>query len=195
MHGMISRSIQCFLQDTYGHSAWADVAAAVGRDGDGFEAMLQYDPAETEALLCAAVQRLARPRETILEDLGTYLVAHPHMQMIRRLLRFGGAGFVEFLYSLDELPERVRLAVPDLGLPALDLCEHGASRFTLRVAHPHPGVGHVAVGVLRAMADDYGALVLLEHLGRRDRVETVAVELADTAFSAGRAFDLRMRAG
>lgn len=30
MHGLINRSIQCFVQDTYGAELWADVAADAG---------------------------------------------------------------------------------------------------------------------------------------------------------------------
>lgn len=192
---MVNRSIQCFLQDTYGHEVWASVSGIAGLEEDGFEAMLRYDPSVTEAVLRAAVRMLGKPREAILEDLGTYLVTHPHMQVIRRLLRFGGASFVEFLYSLDELPDRVRLAVPDMILPELALREYEAARFTLSVTHAAPGAGHVLMGVLRAMADDYGALVLLEHGGRRGATEIVSVELAEAAFSEGRRFELGRRAG
>ena len=57
-----------------------------------------------------------------------------------------------------------------------------------------PGVGHLIVGLLRAMADDYGALVLLEHRGVADGGEQVAVTLLDQSYAAGRRFDLIMTA-
>ena len=40
------------------------------------------------------------------------------------------------------------------------------------------------------MADDYGALALLEHKGGNDGTETVEVQLLETAFASGRSFTL-----
>ena len=57
-----------------------------------------------------------------------------------------------------------------------------------------PGVGHVVVGLLRAMADDYGALVLLDHQGADDGAEVVSIHLLDQRHTEGRRFDLAMRA-
>lgn len=190
MHGLINRSIQCFLADTYGPRAWATIAAAADLGADGFEALMLYDNAQTEAVLQAAAAHLGKPRDMVLEDLGTYLVSHPNVQALRRLLRFGGETFVEFLQSLDELHDRARLAVPDLSLPTLELRDHSMSAFTLLVRHDHPGFGHVTVGILRAMADDYGALALLDYQGRKDGVETISIELLEMSFAEGRDFAL-----
>ena len=98
MHGLINRAIQCFLRDTYGDAIWAQVAQSARLDFDSFEAMLTYPPEITEAVVQAAVSVLRRPRDTLLEDMGTYLVSHPNLEALRRLLRFGGVSFVEFLH-------------------------------------------------------------------------------------------------
>ena len=190
MHGLINRSIQCFLRDTYGASLWDNVAAEARLGFSGFEAMLTYDADLTERVLSAAVRVLGRPRETILEDLGTYLVSHRNVEAVRRLLRFGGVTFADFLNSLEDLPERGRLAVPDLDMPDLRLIEGPEGTATLLARSGLAGVGHVAVGLLRAMADDYGALVMLDHLGCQDGWEKVSIRIADRAWTAGRRFEL-----
>ncbi len=192
---MMNRSIQSFLKDTYGQAAWDRIAEAAKLEPDDFDSAFTSKPGQTEAALASAVACLAKPREMLLEDLGTYLVSHPHTQPIRRLLRFGGPTFVEFLFSLDELPDRARLAVPDLELPGLELIEHDATSYSLRVHHPVAGFGYVLMGILRALADDYGALALLDHGGRRDQTEAVLISLAEVSFSEGRRFDLRLQAG
>ena len=46
------------------------------------------------------------------------------------------------------------------------------------------------VGVLRAMADDYGALVLLDHAEGPGGRETVRIHLLAADFAEGRRFDL-----
>jgi len=57
-----------------------------------------------------------------------------------------------------------------------------------------PGYSSVMVGVLRAMADDYGALVILSHDGQHETAEVITVTLVESAFSEGRHFDLGARA-
>lgn len=190
MHGLINRALQCFLRDTYGPSVWTKVALASGVGVDGFEPLLSYDDALTEAVIVKAADQLQRPRETVLEDLGTYLVSHPNLESLRRLLRFGGVSFVDFLHSLEDLPEHGRLGVPDLDLPEFTLVELGQGAFTLFVTPMIAGTGHVLVGLLRAMADDYGALVLLDHVGLRNGREEISVHLLDTLHADGRRFDL-----
>lgn len=190
MHGLVNRSIQCFLRDTYGAASWAHVAREAGLSFDSFEAMLNYETALTEAVLMAATRILGRPRESVLEDLGTYLVSHENTQGLRRLLRFGGVTFDDFLHSLEDLPERARLALPDLDLPALTLEEGATGEYQLRVSAEISGVGHVMVGLLRAMADDYGALVLLDHAGAGQGDEVIQIQLLDQRHSTGRDFDL-----
>ncbi|PZR00227.1 MAG: heme NO-binding protein [Cereibacter sphaeroides] len=195
MHGLINRSIQVFLRDTYGEALWTEVAVAADLGFDGFESMLRYDDRLTRRVIDAAAARLNRPRETVLEDLGTYLVSHPNLERLRRLLRFGGVDFVDFLHSLDELPGRGRMAVPDLDLPFLELRGRGPERFLLICRSPLEGIGHVIVGLLRAMADDYGALVVLEHQGSGAAGEVVSIHLLEQRFAAGRRFEPAARAG
>lgn len=188
MHGLVNRSIQSFLRDTYGAARWREIAEAAGADPHGFETMLHYDDALTDALLAAAAARLGKSGDALLEDLGIYLVTHPHSEAPRRLLRFGGVSFVEFLYSLGDLRDRGRLAVPDLDLPQLDLQEHPGGRFSLWCEAAHPGFLAVVFGVLQAMADDYGALVMLERR-RDDDGERIFIDLLDRQFTQGRSFE------
>lgn len=190
MHGLINRSIQCFLRDTYGAASWAATVREAGLGFDSFETMLTYDASLTDAVIDVATRLLDRPRDSLLEDLGTYLVSHRNVQAVRRLLRFGGVTYTDFLHSLEDLPDRARLALPDIDLPVLEVVDHSLTEFTLICRSPLAGIGHVLVGLLRAMADDYGVLSLVEHRGFCDGGEVVAITLAETAFSEGRRFDL-----
>jgi len=192
MHGLINRSIQCFLRDTYGKASWSAISAAAGLGFDNFEPLLVYDTALTENVIAAAAGYLQRPRESVLEDLGTYLVSHPNLEALRRLLRFGGVSFLDFLHSMEDLPEHGRLGLPDLEIPDFTLIDQGDGRFLLHVSQLIDGVGHVTVGLLRAMADDYGALVVLDHVGVAGGREIVAVHLLDHAYAEGRRFELAM---
>ena len=194
MHGLINRAIQCFVTDSYGADKWVEATRLADLDFVEFEAMLIYDDDITPRLLDAISNILDRPRSDVMEDMGTYLVSHPNVEALRRLLRFGGVTFVEFLHSLDDLPDRARLAVSDLNLPKIELRDHSPTHFSLVCESPIDGYGHVMMGILRTMADDYGALALLEHTGSGQGVETISVTLIETEFAEGRVFDLGARA-
>ena len=195
VHGLILRAIQCFLRDIWGAAFWQAVADDLRLPAQGFEAMLTYDPALGPAVLDRAAARLNRSRDSLLEDMGTYLVSHPRRDGVRRLLRFGGAGFADFLHSLDHLPGRVRLAVPDLALPSLRVQALAPDSFRLTVGTPGDGlaasvlavpVTMVLVGLIRAMADDHGALVLIEAEGDT----SLRIDVLDGQHASARDFRL-----
>ncbi|WP_229737490.1 heme NO-binding domain-containing protein [Primorskyibacter flagellatus] len=189
-HGLMLRAVQCFMRDTYGPRAWASVIARSRQGVSDFEAMLNYDDALADALLTAISAELGKPLAVILEDIGTYLVSDPNVEALRRLLRFAGISYEDFLLSLEDLPGRARLAVSDLILPRLDLRAVADGCYVLRVSGGPAGFGHVMVGILRAMADDYGALVMLDHHGTRKRAEEIGITMVEAAYASGRVFDL-----
>lgn len=212
MHGLINRSFQNYISDGYGRDAWLDVATLAGVSPPEFEAMLSYDDAVAPAVLDAISTVLRRPREEVMEDIGAYLVSDPNTEAVRRLLRFGGMNFEDFLYSLDDLPDRARMAVADLHLPAIELHFHDEGRYSLICDSPLAGFGHLMMGVLRVMADDYGALALFEleqcaanpcqvnpcdggGWDLHEMVkETVRIQLVEADFADGRVFELGVRA-
>lgn len=195
MHGLINRAIQCYVRDTHGDLAWKQVVRNAGLGFEGFETMLTYDDSLTEDILTACADVLGRPRDTILEDLGTFLVSNHVSDALRRLLRFGGVTFTDFLQTLEDTRGRGLLALPDLDLPILDLFELSPSLYKLQCRFPVEGSGHVIVGLLRAMADDYGALVLLDHDGKGQDGEMITIELLEVSYAQGKRFDLATGAG
>ncbi len=193
MHGLINQAIERFARDTYGDGFWLDLTRRTALGIHQFEAMLSYEPAITDRVIDGLANALQKPRGEVLEDIGTYLVTAPKSDALRRLLRFSGTDFVDFLYSLDDLPARARLAVPELNIPQLELKEHTVQSFSLLVSSGRGTgqlFGHVMIGLLRAMADDYGALVFLDHKGGSNGDEVIGITLLDVAFARGREFEL-----
>jgi len=191
MHGLVNRSIECFIKDNYGAAAWSGILDAARLDVGTFEAMLCYDDDLTDGVLAAASEHLGKPRDELLEDLGTYLIANRRDERLRRLLRFAGETFEEFLLSVDELPDRARLALPDLWVPSISIASIGPNSFEICAGPGIPGFGHVLAGVLRAMADDYGALVMLgARVTTEDGASCIHVTLYEARHSEGRSFVL-----
>ena len=190
MHGLVNHAVQCFLRDAYGAEAWRAVSRAAGVGPEGFEPMLDYDDHVTHDLLLAAARHLAKAPEALLEDLGTYLVSHDSQRSVRRLLRFSGATFSDFLHALDDRPRRGKLSMPYLDLPELELREDPPGCFRLFVLARQPAWGYVMLGLLRAMADDFGALVVIDIAPSTSSVTVIEISLHDGAFAAGRSFSL-----
>lgn len=190
MHGLALKAVELFVTEIHGSANWSRVLQHAGFDFNEFEAMLEYDDCVAHQTISALEHVLERPGTDILEDLGTFLVSNPVTESLRRLLRFGGVTFEDFLHSLNELPDRARLAVEELHLPRIELREHSSYNFSLSCNGNIPGFGHVMAGILRTMADDYGALATVEHRGGGQGVETVAITLLERTYASGRDFDL-----
>lgn len=189
MQGLLFVCFQKFLTLSYGADVWIRVVKSARLDFHDFEPMLSYDADLSAVLIEAASQVLDRPADGMLEDLGTFLVTHPALEVVRRLLRFGGADYISFLQSLDDLPDRVRLAVPDLYLPDLRL-KHRKAGFALQVCSDESYWTPVILGLLRAMADDYGVLALVERAEGGAGQDHLVITIAEHGFSEGRSFDL-----
>ncbi len=190
MHGLVNRALQRFVCDTYGDERWAEIASTAALGFDQFEPMLSYDPTITDTVIKAAAFELDKERETLLEDLGLYLVSHQNSEPLRRLLRFGGADFVGFLESLEDLPDRARLALPNRTFPDIELREVALGEYSLAVDAGLSGIGFILLGGIRGMADDYGALATIEHCGSEFSCERLTVTVHDVGFAKGRTFAL-----
>lgn len=190
MHGLIPAAIQRFLVVTYGGAIWAEIADKAAVPDGGFEAMLSYPENVVDHTLAAAAERLEKDQASLLEDLGIFLISHPDVPALRRLLRFCGASFSDFLNGLEDLSDRAHLAVPGLDVPSLELNPLGGKRYRIEyVWHRADGI-HVVAGVLRAMADDYGVLAFSEIKMTEEGRPYLEVSILEREFAAGREFDL-----
>jgi hypothetical protein len=75
------------------------------------------------------------------------------------------------------------------------LREHGGDHFSLTCHSGGSGFGHVMLGMLRTLADDYGVLVFLEHRGESGETEILDISVIQMDFAEGREFDLIAEAG
>lgn len=196
MHALINKALQSYVSACHGQQAWKQVAVCAGVPSDPLDIMLQHPADQTDVILRAMENVLNRDRVALLEDLGTFLASNPICENLRRLLRFGGQNFMEFSLSLPDMPARVRLAVPDMPMPRLRI-ERVANPVDVQ-AHlrlicyaADPSWGHVLLGLIRAMADDYGALALFKHTTKDAQCSLIDIEIVESGFATPRQFNLR----
>lgn len=166
MHGMINRGLQFYVRDIFGVEVWEETCTKAQLPYFSFETMLTYDDDVTDRIIDGLAETLGRQRPELLEDFGTYVVAEESLSAVRKLLRFGGEDYVEFLHSLEDVHDRAKIALPDLEVPQFELETAGDGQFHLHYRFHKRGFGAVFLGLLRGMADDYGALILVDHLHR-----------------------------
>jgi len=188
MDALLLRSLQNYVLDTFGSAKWHEICVIADQPSQTYEPMLRYESGLADRVADIVSRVLGRPVEAIWEDVGTYLVTNPEREGARRLLRFGGVSFSDFLHSLEELPARARLAMPKLEAPEVILDEVGPDRFELRCRSHIRGVQRVLIGVVTAMADDYGALCLIE-TGAEDCIK---IAVLDTRHATAKAFELAL---
>ena len=162
MYGLLLRALQGYICTTFGARRWVQVMEENHHRAEGFEPLLHYDLGQFRAVLARSCKVLGRSAASLLEDMGTFMVTNPAMPAPRRLLRFAGNSYGEFLLSLEELPERAKLALYDVCLPRIVVRALGAGEYLLYCKPAQPEVIHLLHGLLRAMADDYGTLVFIE---------------------------------
>lgn len=164
MHGMINRGLQSFVTHIYGADIWREVCARSNLSLQNFEAMLYYEDSITDAILTSIGAIKDIERSDLLEDFGTFLASEHSSPTVRKLLRLGGATYEEFLYSLEDLHDRVGLAVPDLDLPILTLEVQPMGRFVVHYESAKLGYGAIVLGILRTIADSYHSFVVITHV-------------------------------
>ncbi|WP_411836610.1 heme NO-binding domain-containing protein [Paracoccus sp. ME4] len=179
MNGLINRAIEEFLRSTYGEglvqAVLEETAVAAGSLSGGILA------AGSDCLDRAAF-RLRKPRSEMIEDLGGWMT---RIEPIRRLLRFSGRDFRDFLLRLDELPGRAHLVLPDLVVPPIEVAS-GDQTVWLIMLDLDESWQHFLIGLIRGMADDYGALCLI---AADDAA--IRVDIWDEQFAEGRLFSLQ----
>ncbi len=173
MHGLINYGLQNFATRVFGHALWLDVCSAARLPSEEFETMLIYEDWMTDAVIREIAEKTNNTRESMLEDFGTFLVSEHSSPMVLRLLQLGGARFEEFLEALPNVYEHLKIAIPELEMPLMHLEENGEGDYGVHFISPRDGYGEVCLGLLRAMADQYGVLVTVSLKKERQENEVL----------------------
>ena len=189
MYGLLLRSLQSYVSRSFGQKLWSEVLFLGGFASQGFEPLLPYEPVVFKSVLGLTAEKLERPESVVLEDLGTYMIVGASKGVARRLLRYGGPNFSDFLLSLEDLADRARLALADIKFPNLYLREVERGGFEISVRFNPPELSFVLLGALRAMADDYGALVTIEDRGVENGNSILIVRLLEQRFAQAKKFE------
>jgi hypothetical protein len=168
MYGMVNHGVQTFVTLHHGEGVWKEICASAGLNVEHFDTMRTYDDAVTYRLVGAVSARLDLPADKVLEAFGTYWTDYARDTAIGKLLDFGGSTFFQALESLDEMHERMLVAMPHLRPPSFEVEHAGPGCIRLHYQSHRPGLAPMVVGLLHGMAQQHGIKVDVVHAERKD---------------------------
>ncbi|CTQ32835.1 heme NO-binding domain-containing protein [Jannaschia rubra] len=194
MYGLICKSLEGFVRDRRGAEAWGRIVARAELPFETFEALRVHDKEMMLRLIAAAAQEMQRETLALIEDVGHWICTHPPLEPVRRLIRFSGRNYVDLIHSFDEMQERAKLALPGIDFPEFLVTEVGPGRFEVVARWEMAGAAALLTGMFRAMADDYGALALIETTDFRREdglsIEVISIHVIEQAFQEPKEFKL-----
>ncbi|MEM0977518.1 MAG: heme NO-binding domain-containing protein [Pseudomonadota bacterium] len=163
MLGLVNRGLESFVRDLHGETAWHEIRSRVPNAPEKFEALLQYPWAVTAGLIAGVAEYSNVSEDEILEDLGTYAVTDLWDSKLRRIFLFCGGCFDEFLHGLGDLFRALEDTHSAFVAKSWTLKSEGSGIYFLVYSGSLNGLGPVVSGILRSLADQYGALATLTH--------------------------------
>ena len=188
MYGLVNNGIRTFIAEHYGEEAWCAICADAGVDDVSFESMMSYEDAVTYDLVGAICRKLDLTAEQVLEMFGHFWVGFSSETSIGKVMQFQGDSFVDRLASLDEMHDRVRLAMPHLMPPSFEF-EEGADGMHRLHYHSHrKGLQPMVMGLLRGLSEESGieiAVRIAESRGDGHDHDVFEIRVVDASKAAG----------
>lgn len=178
---MINRALCVFLEKQYGPDVWDSILLISNlRKSDVLN--ISDHPRNLRRLLASASRHLCMTPSELLEDFGAWLV---RLENVRRLLRFSGPEFTDFIYSLEDLPARAALIVSDVPDIRINVTLISNNEFEIKAVNMPAAWFSTMVGAVRGMADDYGVLTVIT-----SSEGALKVRIAASKFGENRIFSL-----
>ncbi|MEO0344438.1 MAG: diguanylate cyclase [Pseudomonadota bacterium] len=163
MLGLINQGLRSFVLAFHGEKSWSAMRARRAELPEDFEVLLDYPPDITTTLLAEIAMIRDVDRRDVLEDLGTYLVTNLWEARIRDLILTCGADFNNFMARAPVILQALEQIEPRSNCKAFSFKTKAKGQYEIRNSGDMLYAAPLIVGVLRAIADHFGALVTLKH--------------------------------
>lgn len=168
MYGMVNEGIRTFIEENFGQEAWQSICHEAQIGTTEFDRLGAYDDQVTYALVGAVSNHTRLPTETVLKVFGEYWVEYALQSGFKNLLKLAGDSFVERVRNLDEMHDRILMAMPNLKPPSFELDMINETTYRLRYYSDRKGLAPMVVGLLHGLAAQTQEQIAVEHLGPSD---------------------------
>ena len=163
MLGLVNRGLRAFVMKYHGRSAWQRLVASDPPLPSDFEVLMDYPADMTHALVAKIADLRSISQPDVLEDLGTFVVTSFWDARLRDLLLSCGGDFSEFMENLPHILSGVAKVNRVYGNWRISIEQRSRDQFELRYHGSLGAVSSLVIGLFRALADQYGALVTCSH--------------------------------
>ncbi len=167
MYGMVNDAVRTFIVQNHGEAAWATICDDANVTTREFEQLLTYDDDVTYRLVGAISKHLGADASQVLEVFGQYWPEYAKGTAVGNMIKFGGDSFIDTLESLDEMHQRVKIAMPDLRPPSFELEPVDDENYRLHYFSEREGLAPMVVGLLHGLAAQHEVVVQVEHVAKK----------------------------
>ena len=167
MYGMVNDAVRTFIVKHHGEDAWAKICDDADVTTREFEQLLTYDDDITYRLVGAISKHLGADASAVLEVFGQYWPEYAKGTAVGNMIKFGGESFIDTLESLDEMHQRVKIAMPDLRPPSFELEAVDEQNYRLHYFSEREGLAPMVVGLLHGLAVQHEISIEVEHTEKK----------------------------
>lgn len=164
MYGMVNEGIRSFIEKNHGPETWLAICEKAGLERFEFERMSSYDDAVTYNLVGAICEHTGMSAEDVLKVFGTYWVEFVSDSNFGSLLRLAGNTFVERVNGLDDMHDRILMAMPHLKPPSFELEPMGGDTYHLSYYSDRESLVPMVIGLLHGLAAETGEKISVTHI-------------------------------
>lgn len=164
MYGMVNEGIRSFIEKNHGPETWTAICKKAGLERAEFERMSSYDDSVTYDLVGAICEHTELQAEEVLKVFGEYWIEFVSDSNFGNLLRLAGNTFVERVNGLDDMHERILLAMPHLKPPSFELEQVGENSYHLFYYSDRAGLVPMVVGLLYGLAAKSGEKIEVTYI-------------------------------
>ncbi|MEM9717448.1 MAG: diguanylate cyclase [Pseudomonadota bacterium] len=181
--GLINRGLKGFVETYHDAETWRKLVSGQSAIPEDFEALADY-PLEVTVRLVAEISTLRDASEAdVYEDLGTFLVSTHWDARLRLVFMSCADDFVKFLQRLDVVWVALNAVDAAFPLNSWEISSTRAGAFRLSGPTLFPGFPSLCVGMLRSLADEFGAYVIIDQKPYLSHVFDFDIEVFDSGHS------------
>lgn len=163
MLGLINRGLRAFVIKFHGRSHWQELVATQPEVPSDFEVLMDYPLSMTELLISEISELRGTSQRDVMEDLGTFALTSFWDARLRDLLLSCGRDFDQFMQNLTDLLIGFSRVEQSCDIERIEVIEKIESHYEVRFRGSTGMASYLVLGLFRALADQYGALVTCSH--------------------------------
>lgn len=155
MYGLVNRCARDLIIQVAGEAVWQEVRNRVGIPDEDFLTMKTYPDSVTYDIVGAASEILDVPAPELLRQFGRHWITYTAEEGYGEMMKLWGGTLPEFLANLNAMHSRIRLTMPELKPPVIEVHEAKQQALTLRYWSERPGLEHMVVGLLEGLGERF----------------------------------------